>query len=310
MTKKLSLVVPCFNEEKTVPLFYAALQDVKPTLRGAELEYWFVNDGSEDGTLAILRDLQQKDPQQVHYISFSRNFGKEAALYAGLQATTGDYIAVMDADLQDPPEQLAEMMAGIEDEGYDVVGTRRIDRGGEPMIRSFFANTFYWFINKISSTPIKNGVRDFRLMTRQVVDAVLSMSEYNRFSKGILSWVGFKTKYLSYENRDRVGGKTSWSFWKLLRYSIDGIIDFSDAPLNLATLVGFLSFLVSLMGVVFVITRKIIYGGSVTGWASMVSIILMIGGLQLLSLGILGKYIGSIYLEAKKRPIYIIKEKK
>lgn len=310
MTKKLSLVVPCFNEEKTVPLFYAALQDVKPTLRGAELEYWFINDGSEDGTLDILRDLQQKDPQQVHYISFSRNFGKEAALYAGLQATTGDYVAVMDADLQDPPEQLAEMLAGIEDEGYDVVGTRRIDRGGEPMIRSFFANTFYWSINKISSTPIKNGVRDFRLMTRQVVDAVLSMSEYNRFSKGILSWVGFKTKYLSYENRDRVGGKTSWSFWKLLRYSIDGIIDFSDAPLNLATLVGFLSFLVSLMGVVFVIVRKIIYGGSVTGWASMVSIILMIGGLQLLCLGILGKYIGSIYLEAKKRPIYIIKEKK
>ena len=310
MTKKLSLVVPCFNEEKTVPLFYAALQDVKPTLCGAELEYWFINDGSEDGTLDILRDLQQKDPQQVHYISFSRNFGKEAALYAGLQATTGDYVAVMDADLQDPPEQLAEMLAGIEDEGYDVVGTRRIDRGGEPMIRSFFANGFYWFINKISSTPIKNGVRDFRLMTRQVVDAVLSMSEYNRFSKGILSWVGFKTKYLSYENRDRVGGKTSWSFWKLLRYSIDGIIDFSDAPLNLATLVGFLSFLVSLMGVVFVIVRKIIYGGSVTGWASMVSIILMIGGLQLLCLGILGKYIGSIYLEAKKRPIYIIKEKK
>ncbi|ATO55135.1 bactoprenol glucosyl transferase [Loigolactobacillus coryniformis subsp. coryniformis] len=310
MTKKLSLVVPCFNEEKTVPLFYAALQDVKPTLRGAELEYWFINDGSEDGTLDILRDLQQKDPQQVHYISFSRNFGKEAALYAGLQATTGDYVAVMDADLQDPPEQLAEMLAGIEDEGYDVVGTRRIDRGGEPMIRSFFANGFYWFINKISSTPIKNGVRDFRLMTRQVVDAVLSMSEYNRFSKGILSWVGFKTKYLSYENHDRVGGKTSWSFWKLLRYSIDGIIDFSDAPLNLATLVGFLSFLVSLMGVVFVIVRKIIYGGSVTGWASMVSIILMIGGLQLLCLGILGKYIGSIYLEAKKRPIYIIKEQK
>ncbi|MFR0553420.1 glycosyltransferase family 2 protein [Loigolactobacillus coryniformis subsp. coryniformis] len=310
MTKKLSLVVPCFNEEQTIPLFYAALQAVKPQLRDAELEYWFINDGSRDTTLEVLRDLQQKDPQQVHYISFSRNFGKEAALYAGLQATTGDYVAVMDADLQDPPEQLAEMLAGIEDEGYDVVGTRRIDRGGEPMIRSFFANGFYWFINKISSTPIKNGVRDFRLMTRQVVDAVLSMSEYNRFSKGILSWVGFKTKYLSYENRDRVGGKTSWSFWKLLRYSIDGIIDFSDAPLNLATLVGFLSFLVSLMGVVFVIVRKIIYGGSVTGWASMVSIILMIGGLQLLCLGILGKYIGSIYLEAKKRPIYIIKEKK
>ncbi|MCL5457515.1 glycosyltransferase family 2 protein [Loigolactobacillus coryniformis] len=310
MTKKLSLVVPCFNEEQTIPLFYAALQAVKPQLRGAELEYWFINDGSRDTTLEVLRDLQQKDPQQVHYISFSRNFGKEAALYAGLQATTGDYVAVMDADLQDPPEQLTEMLAGIEDEGYDVVGTRRIDRGGEPMIRSFFANGFYWFINKISSTPIKNGVRDFRLMTRQVVDAVLSMSEYNRFSKGILSWVGFKTKYLSYENRDRVGGKTSWSFWKLLRYSIDGIIDFSDAPLNLATLVGFLSFLVSLMGVVFVIVRKIIYGGSVTGWASMVSIILMIGGLQLLCLGILGKYIGSIYLEAKKRPIYIIKEKK
>ncbi|MFL2029699.1 glycosyltransferase family 2 protein [Loigolactobacillus zhaoyuanensis] len=310
MAKKISLVVPCFNEEKTIPLFYAALQAVKPQLRGAELEYWFINDGSHDTTLDVLRELQIKDPQQVHYISFSRNFGKEAALYAGLQAATGDYVAVMDADLQDPPEQLAEMLAGIEDEGYDVVGTRRVNRAGEPAIRSFFANTFYRFINKISSTPIVNGARDFRLMTRQVVDAVLSMNEYNRFSKGLLSWVGFNTKYLSYENRDRVAGQTSWSFWKLLRYSIDGIIDFSDVPLVLASFVGFASFLVSLAGIAFVIIRKIIYGGSVTGWASMVSIMLMIGGLQLLCLGILGKYIGGIYLEAKKRPIYIVKEKK
>lgn len=310
MVKTISLVVPCFNEEETLPLFYKALQQVKPTLRGAALEYWFVNDGSRDQTLAELRKLQQKDPQQVHYISFSRNFGKEAALYAGLQATTGDYVAVMDADLQDPPEQLAEMLAGIEDDGYDVVGTRRVDREGEPAIRSFFSNAFYWFINKISSTPIENGVRDFRLMTRQVVDAILSMAEYNRFSKGIFSWVGFKTKYLTYQNRDRVAGSTSWSFWKLFSYSIDGIVDFSDAPLVLASFIGIASFIVALLAMIFIIVRKLIFGDPVIGWASLASIVLMIGGLQLFCLGILGKYIGNIYLEAKHRPIYIIKEKK
>ena len=310
MVKTISLVVPCFNEEETLPLFYKALQQVKPALRGAALEYWFVNDGSRDNTLVELRQLQQKDPQQVHYISFSRNFGKEAALYAGLQATTGDYVAVMDADLQDPPEQLTEMLAGIEDEGYDVVGTRRVNREGEPAIRSFFSNAFYWFINKISSTPIQSGVRDFRLMTRQVVDAILAMPEYNRFSKGIFSWVGFKTKYLSYQNRDRVAGSTSWSFWKLFSYSLDGIVDFSDAPLVLASFIGIASFIVALLAMIFIIVRKMIFGDPVMGWASLASIVLMIGGLQLFCLGIVGKYIGNIYLEAKHRPIYIIKEKK
>lgn len=310
MTKSISLVVPCFNEEKTIPLFYQALEKIKPQLRRCQLEYWFVNDGSNDGTLSVLRQLQQEDSAQVHYISFSRNFGKESALYAGLKASTGDYVAVMDADLQDPPEQLVTMLADIEDEGYDVVGTRRTDREGEPVLRSYFARKFYWLINKISSTPILDGVRDYRLMTRQVVEAILTMPEYNRFSKGIFSWVGFKVKYLKYENRDRVAGQTSWSFWKLFRYSINGIIDFSDAPLVLAAIIGLLSFIIAIIALLFIVIRRLLFGDPVSGWASLVSIVLMIGGLQLLCLGIIGKYIGNIYLETKNRPIYIIKEKK
>ncbi|ANK62557.1 bactoprenol glucosyl transferase [Loigolactobacillus backii] len=308
--KKISLIVPCFNEQETIPLFYPTLEKIKPQLRGYELEYWFINDGSKDDTLIELQKLQSQDPNQVHFISFSRNFGKEAALYAGLKAVNGDYVAVMDVDLQDPPDQLPEMLAGIEDEGYDIVGTRRKNRQGEPKIRSFFSDLFYKVINKISSTEILNGVRDYRLMTRQVVNAILEMSEYNRFSKGIFSWVGFDTKYLEYENRDRSAGNTSWSFWKLFRYSIEGIVDFSDAPLSIASFIGLFSFVIAAIALIFIVIRQLIVGGSVAGWASLVSIVLMIGGLQLLCLGIVGRYIGNIYLETKKRPIYIIKEKK
>ncbi|PIO87228.1 glycosyltransferase [Loigolactobacillus backii] len=283
---------------------------MKTQLRGLSLEYWFINDGSRDSTLDKLKQLQQNDPEHVHYISFSRNFGKESALYAGLQAATGDYVAVMDADLQDPPELLPTMLAGIQDEHYDIVGTKRTDRKGEPPIRSFFSNLFYRLINHISNTPILNGVRDFRLMTRQVVDAILAMKEYRRFSKGIFSWVGFNTKYLPYENHDRIAGKTSWSFGKLFKYSLDGIVAFSELPLSIASFVGFFSFIIAIIALFFIVIRQLVFGDSVAGWASIVSIMIMVGGLQLLCLGIVGKYIGNIYLEVKNRPIYIIKEKK
>lgn len=310
MSKLISLVVPCFNEEETIPLFFKTVEEVKPSLRGYKIEYLFVNDGSKDQTLTVLSQLHAKYEQSVHYVSFSRNFGKEAALYAGLQAAKGDYVAVMDADLQDPPEQLVEMLAGIEDEGYDIVGTRRVDRKGEPVIRSFFSNMFYNVINKMSDTQFLNGVRDFRLMTRQVVDAILQMSEYNRFSKGLFSWVGFNTKYLEYSNVDRVAGETSWSFWGLFKYSLEGIINFSETPLALASYTGLFSCLGSIIAIIFIVFRKLIYGGSVNGWASLISIVLFIGGLQLFCLGIVGRYIGNIYLEVKNRPLYIIQEKK
>lgn len=310
MTKKLSIIVPCYCEEESIPLFYDAVEKVAPQLPGIELEYWFIDDGSTDNTLAELRKLQQKDPSHVHYASFSRNFGKEAGLYCGLQQATGDYVAVMDVDLQDPPELLPKMLGYLESGEYDCVGTRRVNRKGEPPIRSFFAHLFYKLINTISDTEIVDGARDYRLMTRQMVDAILSMSEYNRFSKGIFSWVGFKTKYLEYTNQERVAGKTSWNFWSLLKYSIDGIVSFSQTPLNIASYIGLLSSIGSVIGIIFVIIRKLLYGGSAFGWASMVCIFLFIGGIQLLCLGIVGKYIGKIFMEVKKRPIYILKEKK
>lgn len=312
MTKKLSIIVPCYFEEESVPLFYAAVQRVAPELKDVELEYWFINDGSTDGTLAEMRKLQEKDPQHVHYASFSRNFGKEAALYCGLQQATGDYVVVMDVDLQDPPEMLPIMLKYLEDpnEDYDCVGTRRLTREGEPPVRSFFARMFYKLINRISDTEIVDGARDYRMMTRQMVDAILSMSEYNRFSKGIFSWVGFNTKYLEYKNRERAAGTTSWNFWKLFQYSIDGIVNFSQTPLDIATFIGALTAFVSLIGILWIITAKIFFGNPTAGWPSMVCIMLFIGGIQLSCLGIVGKYIGKIYAEVKHRPIYILKEKK
>ncbi|MBD5090844.1 MAG: glycosyltransferase family 2 protein [Lactobacillus sp.] len=307
---KLSIVVPCYNEEEAIPLFYPAVEKVVKQMP-VETEYWFVNDGSSDDTLAELRKLHAQDPERVHYVSFSRNFGKEAGLYAGLQAATGDYIVVMDADLQDPPEYLPEMYKDISTGEYDCVGMRRTDRKGEAKIKSFLSNQFYNVINKISDTKIVSGARDYRMMTRQMVNAVLSLTEYNRFSKGIFNWVGFKTKYLPYKNVERVAGTTDWSTWKLFKYAIDGITDFSEAPLAIATWAGGLTAFISIIGMIIVVIRKILEpSSSAFGWASMVCIILFLGGIQLLCLGIVGRYIGRIYMQTKKRPIYIIKEKK
>ncbi|HFI0136065.1 TPA: glycosyltransferase family 2 protein [Streptococcus suis] len=309
MKKKLSIVVPCYNEEETIRPFLEATKKVEQAMADdLVFDYIFVNDGSKDNTLEVLRQVSDEF-SNVHYLSFSRNFGKEAALLAGLENATGDLVTVMDVDLQDPPEMLVEMYNLIQN-GYDVVGTRRADRKGEPVIRSIFAKMFYKIINAVSDTEMVDGARDFRLMTRQVIDSILELNEVNRFSKGIFSWVGFDVIYLPYENRERVAGETSWNFWSLLRYSIEGFINFSDAPLNFSIWSGLISFCLSVLGILFVIIRKLTIGGSVTGWASLVSIILFIGGIQLLSLGIIGKYISKIFLETKERPIYIIKESK
>lgn len=307
--KNLSIVVPCYNEEETIRPFLEATKIVEQEMaQDLIFDYIFVNDGSKDNTLEVLRQVSDEF-SNVHYLSFSRNFGKEAALLAGLENAQGDFVTVMDADLQDPPEMLVEMYNLIQN-GYDVVGTRRVDRTGEPIIRSFFADMFYKIINAVSDTEMVDGARDFRLMTRQVIDSILELNEVNRFSKGIFSWVGFNVTYLPYENRERVAGETSWNFWSLLRYSIEGFINFSDAPLNFSIWSGLISFCLSVLGILFVVIRKLTIGGSVTGWASLVSIMLFIGGIQLLSLGIIGKYISKIFLETKKRPIYIIKESK
>lgn len=304
---KLSIVVPCFNEEQALPFFFEETEKVIQSM-DIDREYIFVNDGSSDQTLKVLKEFNELYPEIVHYVDFSRNFGKEAALYAGLIYTTGDFVTVMDADLQDPPELLPKMYELIVNQDYDCVGTRRANRSGEPIIRSFFANQFYKLINKISQTEMVNGARDFRLMTRQMVDAILKLSEYNRFSKGLFSWVGFKTTYLSYENKERVAGETSWSFWSLFKYSLEGIINFSNAPLLLSAWMGVASFAISIVMMIFIVVRTIIFGNETSGWTSMVTIMLLIGGIQLLGIGVLGQYIGKIYLEVKKRPVFIIKE--
>ena len=304
----ISIIIPCFNEEESLPLFYAEMEKIKQQIKEG-FEYIFVNDGSKDRTLQVLRDLNQTD-RNVHYFSFSRNFGKEAALYAGLQHATGDYVTVMDADLQDPPALLIQMKNMLDENAeLDCVGTRRTTREGEPLIRSFFAKMFYKLINKISQVEMVDGARDFRLMRRQMVDAVLEVSEYNRFSKGIFAWVGFKTEYLEYKNVERVAGQTSWNFWQLFNYSLEGIINFSDAPLTIAFVGGVVACLLAFFLIIIVIIRTLIFGDPTSGWPSMISIILFLGGFQLLTIGILGKYIGKIFMETKKRPVYIIKEK-
>lgn len=301
---KISIVIPCFNEEKTVPLFF---DEVEKFRGDYEFEYLFIDDGSSDGTLVAIKKLANVH-ESVRFVAFSRNFGKEAALYAGLQASTGDLVTVMDVDLQDPPELLPVMIDKVIHSDIDCIGTRRSTREGEPAIRSFFAKKFYQLINKISDTEMIDGARDYRMMTRQMVDAVLELAEYNRFSKGLFSWVGFKTEYLSFENRERVAGETSWSFWKLFNYSIDGIVNFSDTPLNIASFVGALSCIGSGIAILFIILRALLFGDPTSGWPSLVSIVLFIGGIQLLCLGIIGKYIGKIFLETKKRPVYIVRE--
>jgi glycosyltransferase involved in cell wall biosynthesis len=303
----ISIIVPCHNEEEMVPIFHKEIAAVSDQLPDAAFELIFVNDGSKDATLAELKRLAALD-ERVHYLSFSRNFGKEAAMVAGLRHATGDYVAVMDADLQDPPAMLVEMVALIRTGEYDCIGTKRVDRKGEPPIRSFFARQFYHLINRISDTEIVDGARDFRLMTRQMVDAVLEMTEYNRFSKGIFSWVGFETKYLSYENQERVAGKTTWSFWSLFKYSLDGIVAFSEAPLAIAAFTGFLSFAVAILAALILTVRTLVFGNATSGWTSLIVIILGMGGLQLLCLGILGKYLGKTFMETKRRPLYILKE--
>ena len=304
--KKVSLIVPCYNEEEALPLFYDAVSNVMNSINyGYEL--LFIDDGSKDRTLSILKDLSQKD-SHVTYIGFSRNFGKESAMYAGFCNAHGDYVAVMDADMQDPPDLLPKMLDILENQDYDSVATRRINRDGEPPIRSWFARRFYKIINKISDADIVDGARDFRLMKREMVAEIISMCEYNRFSKGIFGWIGFKTYWLPYENVNRIAGETKWNFWKLFKYAIDGVINFSQAPLSIASWFGIFMTIVSFIAVVFIIIRKTIFGDPVDGWASTVCVITFIGGIQLFCMGIMGQYIAKMYMEVKKRPHYIVKD--
>lgn len=305
----LSIVVPCFNEEATIPIFYETVEKIKAQIP-AEVEYCFIDDGSRDRTLPILRELNKKSGGYVHYRSFSRNFGKEAALYAGLKMAKGDYIVTMDVDLQDPPSLLSKMWQILHDpeSDYDCVATRRTTRKGEPPIRSFFARLFYRLINELSDTEIVDGARDYRMMTRQMVNAVIQDSEYNRFSKGIFSWVGFHTKWLAYENVERSAGETKWSFWKLFKYSLEGILAYTTVPLYLSSVTGIIMCGVSFLALMFILVRALIYGDPVAGWPSLVCIITLLGGLVLLALGIMGLYIAKIYLETKKRQIFIVRE--
>lgn len=305
--KKLSIVVPCYNEQEAAPIFYDTVHGMEDKLSSVELEFIFVDDGSKDGTLDVLRGLHAKD-ERVHYVSFSRNFGKEAGIYAGLEKSTGDYVVIMDVDLQDPPAMLPEMLSYIESGEYERVATRRVDRKGEPPIRSWFARKFYKLMNKISSADIVDGARDYQMMTRKVVDSILAMGEYNRFSKGIFGWVGFKSKWLEFENVERVAGETKWSFWKLFIYAIDGIVAFSTAPLIMASVFGVIMCLVAFIFILVIIVKTLILGDPTSGWPSMVCIILLVSGIQLLCMGVLGQYMAKTYLETKKRPIYLVQE--
>ena len=306
-TMKISLIIPCYNEEAALPFIYKELVLVSSQLKDYEFEYLFVNDGSSDRTLSILKELAASDPR-VNYYSFSRNFGKEAAMFAGFCNAGGDYVAVMDADLQDPPSLLPQMLEILQAGEYDSVATRRVSRDGEPKIRSFFARSFYKIINKISDADIVDGARDFRLMKREMVDAIVAMNEYNRFSKGIFGWIGFHTYWLPYKNVERVAGETKWSFWGLLKYAVDGIINFSQVPLSLASYGGVFLTFVSFLAIIFVVVRRLIFGDPVSGWASLVCIITFIGGVQLFCMGIIGQYLSKTYLEAKRRPHFIISE--
>ncbi len=305
----LSVVVPCYNEEENVSFFYEELMKVQDFFseRQVELEVLYVDDGSRDNTVAEVKKLREKDGR-VHLVSFSRNFGKEAAMFAGLENAQGDYVVIMDVDLQDPPSLLPEMYGYLQ-EGYDSVATRRVSRKGEPPVRSFFARMFYRLMKKISRTEIMDGARDYRLMTRQMVDAILSMQEYNRFTKGIFGWVGFRTKWLEYENIERAKGETKWNFWKLFIYSLDGITAFSTVPLMLASVVGVVFCGLAFVMILFIIIRKLLFGDPVSGWPSLVCIILMTSGVQFFCTGILGQYLAKTYMEVKKRPHYLVREK-
>lgn len=308
MKKELiSLVVPCYNEEEAIPLFYEAIKKQIKKMDYVDFEVIFVNDGSKDKTLEIIRDLSRKD-KVIRYVSFSRNFGKEAAMYAGFQASKGDYVTTMDVDLQDPPYLLESMYKGIKEEGYDCVATKSTSRNGYSFLRKIFTKWFYKIIGSISKTEMVAGARDYRLMTRQMVNAILDMSEYNRYSKGIFSFVGFDTKWIEYENTERSAGTTKWNFWKLFAYAIDGIVGFSTEPLIFASLLGVLFCLIAFIMIIFIIVRTIIWSDPVAGWPSMVCIIFFVGGVNLFCTGIIGEYLAKTYLETKKRPIYIVKE--
>ena len=308
MKKKITVIVPCYNEEEVLNLYYDEMNRVIKLLDKYDFELLFINDGSKDNTLDILHRLAIKD-NNVKYISFSRNFGKEAAMFAGFENATGDYITIMDADLQDPPSLLPQMLEYIEKEDYDSVATRRVTRENEPKIRSFFARKFYKIINKISKADIVDGARDYRLMTRQMVDAIISIKEYNRFSKGIFGWIGFKTKWLEYKNVERAAGETKWSFWKLFMYSMEGIIAFSTVPLFIISILGVLFCLVAFILIIVIIVKTLVWGDPVMGWPSIMCVLFFTSGIQLFSLGIIGGYLAKMYLETKKRPIYIVKEK-
>lgn len=307
MKKLISVIIPCYNEQEVIGIFYNEINNVSKILEKYRFEFIFVDDGSKDNTLNICKKLSIKD-NRIKYISFSRNFGKEAAIFAGLEKSKGDMVCIMDADLQDPPALLPEMIIAIEEEGYDSVATRRVTRKGEPPIRSFFARLFYKIMNKISKTEIVDGARDYRLMTRQFVDSLLELREYNRFSKGLFGWIGYNTKWLEYENIERAAGETKWSFWKLLLYSIEGIIAFSTIPLSISVVRGLLFCLVAFIAIIIIIVKTLIFGDPVSGWPSTACIILFVGGIQLFCIGIVGQYLSKTYLEIKSRPIYICKE--
>lgn len=307
MNPEISIVIPCFNEEEAIPIFYEETLKVLKKMSLSSFEFVFIDDGSSDRTLEVLKEISAKD-KSVHFVSFSRNFGKEAALYAGLSKANGDFISVMDVDLQDPPSLLPKMIEAILKEGYDCAATRRVTRKNEPPVRSFFARKFYKIMGKLSDVPVVDGARDFRLMTKKYKDAILSLLERNRFTKGIFPWVGFKTKWFAYENVERVAGKTKWSFWKLFLYSIDGIIGFSTKPLAFSAVAGVLSLAVAFVLIIFIAVRRLVFGDPVQGWASLVCFITFFSGLQLFCTGISGLYISKIYTEVKQRPIYIIKE--
>lgn len=303
----ISVIVPCYNEEEAIPYFYRKMAMVTEEMSEYDFEIIFINDGSKDSTISVIKKLTEED-NRIKYIDFSRNFGKEAAIYAGLKNAKGDYGVIMDADLQDPPELLPEMMKYIEGHGYDSVATRRVSRKGEPAVRSFFARRFYHLINKLSKTEVVDGARDYRLMTRRFMDAILDLSEYNRFSKGLFGWVGFNTKWIEFENVNRIAGETKWSFWKLFLYSIEGIIGFSTIPLALSAFLGVFFCLMAFAFIVVIIIRTLVFGDPTSGWPSLVCIILLVSGVQLFCIGILGAYLSKTYLEVKNRPIYICKD--
>lgn len=307
MKSKISLIVPCYNEEAALPFFWREITRVTESMPEQDFEFIFVDDGSKDNTLTLLKNYAEKD-FRAYYISFSRNFGKEAAMYAGFCNATGDFVAVMDADMQDPPALLPQMYNIVATGEYDSVATRRVSRIGEPKIRSFFARMFYKIINKISDADVVDGARDFRLMTRKMADSIVTMSEYNRFSKGIFGWIGFRTKWLPFENVERIAGETKWSFWKLFKYSISGIVNFSEIPLMISSVIGILFCISAFFAVVVIIARRLIFGDPVAGWASLATIIVFLGGIQLLCIGIIGQYLAKAYMETKRRPIYIISE--